>query len=294
MKPDKLSRYKDPLGGMSGKDLKRAEWLIMHRQLLRRIVIGFLTTLSAITLSFSLWQWGDYFIFGLTDDAIMYREQVANFPNYAALHSVTGATELGYGELSVYKSGADQYDFAVNVTNPNKAWLATVIYHAKYGGAESQRFINFILPGETRPLAILGEKISSYPASAELVIDETRWQRINPHEIPDPAPFMAERRQFEFDNFHFDRGDGTLGTVPSVQFDLTNFSSYSYWQAEFYVELLNGHQVAGVAYVTVSQFRAGEKRAVRFGLFGDSINVSDIAVYPVINVFDPGVYMPPR
>ena len=292
-KPDTLSRYRDPMGGMSGKDLKRAEWLLIHRRMLRRIAVIILTVWSAVTLFFSLWQWGDYFIFGLNSDAVMDREQVESYANYAATHSATGAADLAYSELNIYKSGADQYDFVVNVINPNKNWLATVFYHAKYAGAESKKFETVILPGQTRPLAVLGEKVTAYPSPAELVVDQTRWQRINPHQIPDVAAFMVERLQFEFDNFHFDRGDGTLATVPSVQFDLTNLSSYGYWQAEFYVELLRGPQPVGVVFISENQFRAGEARSIRFSLFGDPVTVSDIAVYPVVDVFDERVYKEP-
>ena len=63
----------------------------------------------------------------------------------------------------------------------------------------------------------------------------------------------------------------------------------------FYIELLDGaSRVVGITQTTVNKFVGGETRKIDLRSTIDGLSVSDIRIYPVINIFDPSSFMKTR
>jgi hypothetical protein len=56
---------------------------------------------------------------------------------------------------------------------------------------------------------------------------------------------------------------------------------------------MNGQSRVGLVPINLQQFRAGETRNIDVRLFGDTPTVTDVSVDPIINIFDPTVFMKP-
>ena len=105
---------------------------------------------------------------------------------------------------------------------------------------------------------------------------------------------MAERLKFNIELFSFSAGAGSGASFPGISLTIANNSAYSFWQPLFYIELLNSGSRVGIVSGTLPQFRALQSRTIDFRLFGDTTVVTDAVLHPIVDVFDPNVFMAPR
>lgn len=290
----RANQYTDIIGGFSNRELQTATWYVRHKIFLQRLLVGGLAVVGILSLAISLIGWGDYLFRGMSQDTTNLALQTQSFPNYAAQHDTTGASRLVPGSTLIFASGPDSYDFSATIKNPNLRWSALVTYHFVFANGTTTLQSLPVLPGETRPLSALGQKLSGYPTNAALAIDHINWQHLDNHHIPNVPNYLSERLQFAVTNFAFSRANGT-DALPAHQivFDLTNASAYAYWEPAFDIELLNRAEPVGMLYVTVDRFGAGETRHIELRSLQPDLVVTDIAIYPRLNIFDPAIFMPP-
>jgi len=296
-KKDPLKGYVDTTGTLSNTGLRRAEWFVRHRELLRRMLIGVLGVWCVVTIGFSLWQWGDYFVFGYVEDREMILSQVRNAPDYHATHMRQSPADIQVSRAEVFVAADQKYDFAVDVSNPNERWVAILTYKYTYSGGETASQKTMLMPGVRRPVVVFGHDAGSFPRQVQLVLDDVSWKRISTHDIGDPLGYTKERLVFRTENFSFTpaRGEETAA-AHSVVFDLHNDSAYNYWSPTFYVELLSGftgEQRVGMLFLSVNTLRSGEMQEVDIRSFAKDLSVSSVRIHPVIDVFDPGEFMEP-
>lgn len=290
----RLAQYTDVVGGVSSRALKLAKLYVRHKLLLQRVGIGALVAWCVVTVGYSLFAWGEYLIFGYSEDQQMYAQQAVEFINYEALKPLYQAAEIQTdNRIEVYRSAEDRYDFATRAINFNERWVAIIDYKFVYGGGETEAARTIMLPGERRPIIYFGHEASSYPVGAKLVLENVTWRKISAHDVPDIMRFIEERKNFHFDNFKF-TGQSRLTALDShmIEFDLYNVSPYNYWQPKFYIELMQGARPVGFMFLVAEKFKAGEKRKIDLRSVADDLSVSDIRIYPVVNVFDGDEYMP--
>lgn len=292
---DAYKRYTDPTGEFSNQSLAAATWYVTHKVILQRIGIIFLAIAAALFLGIGLWGWGSYLVVGRYDDERLARDHVATIQNYEVARQGQTAQNIAVSGVNVFVPSLDSYDLVANAQNPNKDWVAYISYAFTYDGGSTEPVETVLLPGESRPLALLGQRLSAYPLNARLVFTSIRWWRVDPHRIADVPGFIASRVAFTLDDFSFTRAQSGENTVPAhtIRFSLANTSVYSYWQPVFYVELINNGQTVGLLYVTTDRFRAGEKRDFDIRSFAPDLMVSEVRAYPIINPFDAAVYMEP-
>jgi len=296
-KKDDFRRYVDTSGGMSNKDLAFASWFAQHRHVLEMIGLSFLIAWCVATIGFSLVMWGNYLIFGIAEDNAMQRAQVLEMPNYARTHHLFSAQELKIGNTSVFEGAGDKYDFVTDVTNPNKRWIAYLTYKYTYGGGETQTVTTPLMPGENRPIALFGHDIPRGPLNVRLVIDSVAWKKVTFEMAADPAAFLEERQRFAIENIAFTRASAAQGLgTHRIEFDFTNESAYSYWSPTLYVELLgglSGTNRQGLAFFPMEKFRSGETRHIDVRSFTPQLDVTNIQVFTVMDLFDTETYMAP-
>ena len=289
-----LSGYVDTAGQLSNTQLKISSWYLRHEILLQQIGTGVLIGFCVFTVGFSLFFWGKYLFIDYWQDQKILKGQVQEFQNYAQLQNAYKAADIEILETQVYNSAPNMYDFFALAVNPNERWIAHIDYHFIYSGNETKVYRSSIIPGSRRPLAVFGAESETYPGEARFVIDKIDWEAIDPHKIFDVTKYMGDRLMFNFNNFVFKPPSKTGASVPSVVFDIFNDSAYSFWDAVFYVELLNDNQTVGYIYLSIPKFLSQEKRPIDLRYFGENLTVTDVKVIPALNVFDKNIYIRPQ
>lgn len=279
------TKYVSPTGELPTRELKFGAWYIRHKFLFQKIGLSMLIAWCVATVGFSLWYWGAYAIFGSAEDKKLLEQSRAQFENYEALQARYAARDITVAAPQVFRTTPGKYDFTAMVSNPNSNHVVFLAYHFAFAGGRTVTETTILLPGDRRPVAIFGHDAAQFPGQARLVIEEKRFRRVNPHAIADVEGFAAERLRFTVSNVSV--------SEDQVAFDVKNDSAYSYWQAVFYVQLLAGDTMTGLLYLPIDQFRAGETRSLGIRLFTESKGATNIRLSPVMNVFDPVLFMAP-
>ncbi len=279
------AKYVSPTGELEARELRFGEWYVRHKIQLQHIGKWALITWCALTLGFSLWQWGEYAFVGYRNERTFLEQSRAGFKNYDDVHALYGASDITVSRVQIFRSGAGKYDFSAFVANPNAQYAVILRYQFAYAGGATVIAETTLLPNERRPVVVFGHEAAQFPSSARFVVEEKRFRRVDPHDIPNVAGFIEERLAFNVSNITISSGH--------VSFDVLNNSAYSYWQAVFYVQLVSGDTIVGLLYLPLDQFRSGEKRSRDIRLFSDGENIRTIQLSPIINVFDQSVFMSP-
>jgi hypothetical protein len=290
--PDKFSRYTDPTGEFSNRELKLGVWYLKHKLSLQKIGKNILIVWCVVTVGYSFGYWLYYFSYGYFQDEKMARNIVLETPNYVYIQSLFKAKDLQIGRIGVYNSVSDLFDFVAQTKNSNPRHLARVTYKFVYNGGETASAQTVLLPNSERPIVYFGLKSDMYPSVPQLVIEKVEWKRINQRDLPDISAFIADRLGFTFENFTFIEANRITGLMNHIiKFDLFNDTVFNYWESKFYVELIDNFQTIGVVYLVVPKFRAGEARQIDLRSLTDRLNVTDVKVWPAVNIFDPAEFM---
>ncbi|MBI5221984.1 MAG: hypothetical protein HY980_00590 [Candidatus Magasanikbacteria bacterium] len=290
--PDKFSRYVDPTGEFSNRELQLGFWYLKHKLLLRKIATRALIVWCVVTVGYSSAYWLYYFSYGYFQDEKMMADLVRETTDYASIHSLYQARDLQIGRIEVYNSVSELFDFVAQTKNPNSKHLARVTYKFVYNGGETSSAQTVLLPNSERPIVYFGHGSDIYPSAPRLVIEKVDWRRVDPHQTPDAGAFMADRLNFTVENFTFTEASQITGTLNhQIEFDLFNDTAYGFWEPKFYVELIDGVQTVGVIYHVLDKFKAGEARHIDLRSLVDTLDVTDVKVWPAFNVFDSSAYL---
>ena len=290
---DKFSRYVDPTGELPNQELKLAKWYLKHKILLGQIGVDLLVAFIVVTGGYSLIAWGSYLIFGYQQDELNRANLVRNYVSVNKIRSNFSPNPFTVGDVRVFNSATGKYDFVVEAVNPNPTWLVDIFYKFTYSGGETTETVARVLPGSKMILAGLGQAVDGFPENPTLVIQNTAWNRVDPHKFSDPIAYLKERINFIISDFDFIPAGGS-NDVPThaIIFKLTNNSPYSYWQPEFFVLYKDGDNPVGLKRIIVDKFRANETRAVELKSLAEQLSVSGVEVIPVMDVFDQEAFIP--
>ncbi|PIT86494.1 MAG: hypothetical protein COU33_02845 [Candidatus Magasanikbacteria bacterium CG10_big_fil_rev_8_21_14_0_10_43_6] len=288
----KLAQYDDPSGDFVNRDFRAGLWYVQHKLLLRKIVIGILSTWSTITIGIGLFVWAQYLFVGYWDDEDLLATHINTFQNYRAIQPAYEAVSLSYDTSKIFKSAEGRYDLYTPVTNPNRNFLAHVDFHYVFGQTDTPVQTTTLLPQSTQALIQFGFESDLYPAQARMIVDDIRWQRIDPHAIADIGGYMSERLLFSVEDFSFTRPGEAEGILTNeVAFTLVNNSVYNFWEPTFAALLKRGQSVVGVLPISEKEFRRGESRSVNIYTFAEVTQVDSIELIPLFNLFDRQEYI---
>ncbi len=286
---DKFSRYTDPTGQMSNRELTFGEWYVSHKIMLRNIFIGVLGIWSFISVGYSLVAWGAYATSGYFDDRALARRQVRQIQDYTAIQQNYKAKPLDMSALRVYTGTDSTYDFVVNAKNPNSQFIITVRFLYTYDGGQTAEREVLLLPQSTVPIAFLGHVLESYPSNPTLKIVNIGYERVSTHDIPKIQDFVTQRTKFTVENVTFTPPqEGVLAS--RITFDLVNNTVFSFWEPFFFIEIMSGEEPVGIMSTTVSNFGAEERRTIEVATFTDITGADSVRVTPVMNVFENSIY----
>ena len=289
-----FTRYTDPTAEFTTSEFKWGFWFARNRVLLYRVLVGVLIGLSVIFWLYVLIKGGSLALYSLEKGGQLDRD-LSHFYDYTVVHPAYSPAPLLIASTQILPGGAKKYDLVGEVSNPNNRFYVSFDYYFLVDGIPTPIQNTFLLPEETRMLTYLGFDQSVYPGGAELIITNWKWRRISNHKIIDVAKWQAERLDFKISDFSFLRTGSTDSAAAHViKFNLNNASPYSFVETDFVVGLYQGEALTGVLSLRLPRFKSGEIRAIDLRSFVVGLNVTDIKVFPLIDVYDNSVYLPPE
>lgn len=293
LKKPSFEKYQDPTGEFPSGELKLGLWYVKHRLLLYKLLVGSLAAFSAVTILFSLWQWGDYLIFGLTEDAAL-RKDLSSQVDYTLIHAKYSPAQIQVLNTQVFAGGVNKSDLVAEVVNPNERFFTEFDFYFIVGENKTPRQHGWLLPGEGKPIAALG--VEGGAAGGDLMLENIVWRRVSLHRIVDTKAWADERLNFTTSDFSFTRAGGIpeAPNAHAVRFKLTNQSAYSYAEPSFYVALLDGETMVGVLPLKLPEIKSLETKDVDLRSFAESLNVDGVKIFPLINIYDKNVYLAPE
>lgn len=276
-------------------EYKREVALVEARPKIRKFGLNLWFAVDVVLLIIFFGYIGFYLTLGTFSE----RREVASMgDNQAVLNSISqarAAQPLGVEVTRIFTSGEGRYDFLSQIENPNSDWVATFNYYFSTTQGDTQVQVGFALPGRIEQIAALGQEFATRPGSAELIVEDVAWQRVDAHVVDDPLSWIEERLDFSIDNAVFDTALQLEGTaIARSSFEITNNSPYGYWSPDFYLFLVRGGVVQAINKVSVSGFEGGETRSIDVNWFGATPANAEVQIVPYINVFDPDIFMPPQ
>lgn len=292
MKKEKFESYIDPSGDFSNTSLKRAEFYLKHKILLRKIFIGMLIVWGSFSMIWAIFFWGKYFFFDSQRDNV----NVYNMVNTGASQAViqrNKPVDLQISNKYIFHSSKDKYDFAVEIANPNKFWIAQITYQFSYEGGQTDTKTTSFFPGDKRFLPEFGIDSPNFrPVNIQFQLLDLSWQRVDAHKVFDPLTYIENRINFSLDNINFESFGGNGNEVGKLlSFDVTNNTLFGYKYIDFVVVLRSNGEVVGFTPLYISNFEALSSQNISFSLFNNSLQVDSIDLQPVVNVFDDSVYL---
>lgn len=290
-KPSLLSRYEDPTGEFSNQSLQMATWYAHHHETLRKVVIFCLIIWSVVTLGLSLFIFGKYFIFDYSQDQANLKNLSYSYISEEALRN-TQPQDLTFSSPQLFSGIENRYDIIIEVTNPNKSWIATLEYRFEGSEGLTETKTAAVLPGNTQSLAIFGYQSTVRPGNIKFNLLNINWKRVDPHIIPDPVEYITQRINISTSDAVYLSSNQEVGNgVPIVQFSITNNSLFDFWEFSGIVQLKRGSEVVGIVPLNISQFKGEETRLISLGVVSTNLTIDSVEFIPLVNVFDGGVYM---
>lgn len=287
-----IGKYVDPTGEFGSEQYKRSLWFVKNKLLLYRLLVAFLIIFSVITVGYSLWKGFELLIFELTVNDAM-EQQLAHSTNYGVLNTAYTPASVDILSTQIYTGGTDKIDIVSEVANANERYVARFDYYYDFNGIKTAPQSAVLLPTESRPLAVLGLDTSEFSGSANLILTNVRFTRVDNHTIPDLSAWMEERLNFSVDNFVFTPADSDLN-ANSIKFTLVNNSPYGYRAPNFYLGLFQNGGLVGLMKFDTTDLQSQESREIDLRNFVSNLSVSEVKLYPLIDLFDDSVYLAPK
>ncbi len=285
-----IPKYEDPTQEFTAKELKWSFWYVRNKALLYRLSLILLVVINFGFLAFGGWKWGVY-LWGIQDSRNLERNLTASI-NYVGIHPHFGAQAVQVLNTQIFSSGESKFNVVAELVNPNKQFLVKFNYYFVVNDKKTSAQVGFLLPGETRPVAELG-LTDGVGATPSIVLENIKYKRINNRMTSDPMGWQAYRLNFQVSDFVFLKSLAQEGNnADAIQFKLTNSSPYSYVVPDFYVALLQNDQMVGILPLHLDSINSLETKNIDLRSLLPGLNVSAISVYPLIDVYDQGVYTP--
>ena len=274
------------------REYRYRQWWIDHHFALRRTGLLMVFVLEILLLLAITWRLLDAFVLSASDHDQAVAQMVTYGPSETHAFALSQqAKDLQLSSARALSVGDGQYDLYAEVSNPNDAWWAEVIYGFSSGGKEFGEGAGFVLPQSQSPLVIFSVSSSSTLSSVTVELKEIVWHRLDAHEIPDYAVWKEDRFRLDVTDISFDPAFELNGKkVGRMTFTLTNKGPYGFYELPLYLVLSRGGNVVGVNRTELSSLDAGETREVTVNWFGVVPNTNTYEVIPVVNLFDPSVY----
>lgn len=287
-----ISHFRDE-AGVSTEELETGLWFITHR---KHFIIGLVVVLSLVSLitwSYSLYRWGDYLFFGMSQDEV-FRQHLTQEGGIIHIEN-RGIGYLVIGDTTMILNPDNTVDCIAQVENTNSRGILTFDYYFDINGQQVGRGREFVLPGDSKHLLALDEEASAQGGNTNLVVENMSLQRLEAEVATHWEDYRADRLNFQVSEPKFIPGQisglSEKLSLGEVNFKITNAGGYGYKEARLVVLLKSGSRIVGATYYYLQNFRSGDIKDVRFTWAGAVPTVSQVEIIPDINLLDENVYL---
>ncbi len=281
--------------GFTEGELKAANWWVRNKIIIRTWTRIILLSLNAIVWAYVIWGLLDGYVISYSresviTEAIAYNQQ--NLDRFAADRPLG----VGTSAVSVFSTTENRVDISADLQNPNKDWWVEFTYQFNIMGEQTPARQGFVLPGELTTVTELGFKTQSPSAvSAQLIIDNIRWHRIEPSEVEYDYVKYIEKRfgAVKVQNIRFEPSSAAAGRNASrTTFEIVNQGAFGYWSVDYIIKLMRGSTLVGINKINIRELKPGETRNVDLYWYDAIQPVTQTEVIPVINLLDENSYLP--
>lgn len=287
-----ISNFRDE-SGVSTRGLEFGLWYIRHRKHFVIGVIIFLALVSLATLSYSIYNFSYYLIVGRGQDKQLYKD-ISSSANQLVRREPAGSF-VSTSDVTLLLNQSNQADLVGKVTNANPRSVLYFSYYFNVSGEQIGQDRSFVLPGDTKYVMALNQKLSSIQSGAELIITDIRYSPMPREIFPQWQEFKEDRLRLLVEDAAFipgqDSGLSEKISLGELHFTITNQGGYSYKQLPLVIVLRLGDRIVSASRYYVENFRSGEKKSVRISWPGSWSGISQIEIIPDINILDENVYL---
>ena len=272
------------------QQLRRARWYLEHKQRLKSILTIFLIILDVVIWGWTIYQTVIYF-----SSTKSYEEMLRGLTmeriNYLEMHKHFQPLDLEISDVKMLSQDKNQYDFIVEVKNPDEKWMVTSIeYNFILDGENGEVQKTFILPNQTKYLFQLGQKLASRPQNMQFVIKSIRRQRVRSEQKA--VLEIISKLIIKDIKFTYTVPEEKMVAVPQLSFTIENQSVYGFWEAPLIIAMYQQNQLASLNTLVIKNLKAGETRLIEFNWPSSLPAEVNISIQPDINVFDQTAFMP--
>ncbi|MFA6271692.1 MAG: hypothetical protein WC693_01105 [Patescibacteria group bacterium] len=278
----------------SDKQLKISIWWVTHRYQLKKwwvIVLAVADLLVFLYILFAsivlLYTWNKY---------VAIPSQISqSYINFTAYQQANAPQNIQVvSTVMVPVPGQTQtYHLVADVKNPNAKWMAgNLQYHFVLDGVDLDTGDTFLLPQEERFIFKYSVKSTSQKPTAQLVIDNPGWKRI---EFPLEKPAL----NFEINDAKVDYLpiQGERGTYTSfstrVSANIKNNTVYNFWQVNFQVVLFSGDRPVAINEIKFDRFGALASKELGISWSDEYRSITNVKIVPEVNAYDPEMLYSP-
>ncbi|MEK7625369.1 MAG: hypothetical protein AAB467_03395 [Patescibacteria group bacterium] len=287
------SRYIDPTGEFTSKDLKYGLWWVKYKVLLYRLLVAGLIALSIVFWVYSIPSWVVFLV--QIPEASRVEKQSSEFINYNSIIRRFNQKPLQIISTNLFQGGVGKVDAVAEVANLNDDSYATFDYVFRISGTSTAPGKAIILAGSKTLAASLGLADMPGATGAALQIRNLQWQRVSAHDIPDVKSWQDSRINFTVRSTTFENPITTPELKTNrLAFDLKNESAFGYKRPQFLVGLYSQGSLVGAMLLQTDDFHSLEMKSVDLRNFTSNLLVQSIEIFPQINIYDQDVFLPPE
>jgi len=280
--------------GVGSKELKFGIWFSRHKVLNYRVLLGLFILFDAVVVLFSLWKIGSFLLYDFTKKDRMEAE-LTYFANHSVIHERYQPESIKILETKAFSGGTDQVDAIAKLANPNDDFVVKFDYSFSFSGRETEIKRGFILPGQEGVVVELGLPSDEFIGTPQVHVGNFSWVRVPAHDVSDAVAWQNDRLDFTISDLEFVYAGQSSGADANIiKFNLTNNTAFSYRDPLFIAEFKYSGVSTGLTQFNVERLMSQEVRPMDLRNFVDNLQVNELILYPMIDVYDPAEYISPR
>jgi len=281
--------------GFTEGDLKIANWWVAHEVQIIRWSKFTLYALNVLVWGYVAWGLLDAYAISYPRESRIIQE-IALDQQKLVLLEQNRPQNVGTSQVLVFSTTDKRVDIMVDVQNPNTDWWAEFSYKFNIAGEQTHAHQGFILPKGKVTLTELGYIPKTQGVrSGQLVVENIRWHRVDPVLVQGDYDGYIKNRfgSVSVQNIQFKTASSALASArPRTQFDVVNNGAFGYWSIIYVIKLYRGNTVIAVNQIDIRELKPGETRSVDLAWFDQIPSVTKTEVIPIINLLDPGAFLP--
>jgi len=279
--------------GLSNPGLKFGLWYTAHKILLRKIFVSVSIAAILLLYFFNIYSSFKIFVIQKNTDSEVLLSLMSDSSGIQSIQSRFRPQQIQITGVSVLPREKDLSDIVVHVENPNLAYYAKkALYRVMTGTKILSSGETYLWPNDKK--FVVAYNVSEAGNSPDIAVQfyEVAWKRMDNYQ-----KFQAEDVNFPILSplYAPSRTSVNGKYIPaSIKFTVSNQTIFNYWDVGINAILYNGSSVIGAAYTQIHEFKSLEKIPLDMKILYDVPSVTNMEIYPELNVLDEKVFMAPQ